>query len=116
MTNFIIIAIVAVVVSIGVREALKHFRGQGGCCGGGTYKPRKKKLDNVLGKKTVLVEGMSCEHCQNRVHEAVNDIEGLSADVSWKKGVAVVSYDRPVDDDVIRAAIKKAGYMVREIK
>lgn len=116
MTNIIIIAIVAAAVAFGVREAKKHLKGQGGCCGGGTYTPHAKKMDNVIGKKTVLIDGMTCEHCRNRVHEALNGIEGVSAEVNHKKGRAVVSLDREVDDAVIKAAVKKAGYMVREIQ
>ncbi|MBE5940568.1 MAG: hypothetical protein E7266_09260 [Lachnospiraceae bacterium] len=28
-----------------------------------------KKLTKVIGKKTFSVEGMTCEHCKNRVME-----------------------------------------------
>ena len=117
MANIIISAIIVVMIVIGVREALKHFKGQGGCCGGGTYKLKPKKLQNVADTRTVLVDGMSCEHCENRVREAINDLPGMSAArVSHKKGVAVINGERTIDEAEIRAAIKKAGYMVREIK
>ena len=48
MENYIIIAILVLVVGIGIASAIKHFKGQCGCCGGGNYKPKKKKLKNVL--------------------------------------------------------------------
>ena len=112
MTDLIIFLILVVVLIIGARATVKHFKGEGSCCGGGTYKPRKKKLDNVVAKKTFSVEGMTCQHCENRVHEAINAIQGASAQVSHKKGTAVVSMSEPIEDGVIKAAIEKAGYMV----
>ena len=67
--------------------------------------------------RTVLVDGMSCEHCETRVREAINDLPGMAAArVSHKKGVVVINGERTIDEAEICAAIKKAGYMVREIK
>lgn len=115
MTNIIIVAVLAVILFFSLRSTIKHFRGEGGCCGGSTYKAHPKKLNSVAGKKTFLVDGMSCQHCVNRVMEAVNSIDGVSAVVDLKKGKAVVSYERPVDDELIRGAIEKAGYTVTGI-
>lgn len=43
MENIIIIGIIAVVVAVAILHTVKHFRGKGGCCGGGSsYKPQKK--------------------------------------------------------------------------
>lgn len=114
MENYIIIGIIAVIVVIGVIYTVKHFKGQGGCCGGGGYKPKKKKLSNVLYKKTFKVDGMHCEHCKNRVEEVINDIKGVAGKVDLKKGELTVSYAEDVDDAVIKAKIKRAGYTVIE--
>lgn len=116
MTNFIIAAILIVVLFFAVRSSTKHFRGEGGCCGGSTYKARPKKLNAVACKKTFSVEGMSCQHCVNRVMEAVNSIDGASALVKLKKGLVVVSMERPINDETIKAAIENAGYTVTGIK
>ncbi len=35
MENAILVLIMAVLVLLGVRGSVKHFRGEGGCCGGG---------------------------------------------------------------------------------
>jgi len=64
----------------------------------------------------VKIEGMTCENCANRVEWAINDIDGLAAKVNLKKKEAVVSMEKDVADDVIKAAIEKAGYTVTEIK
>lgn len=115
MENIIILLIIAVLAVIGVVSARKHFRGEGGCCGGGgDYVPRKK-LSQVIGKKTVTVEGMTCEHCKARVERAINDLDGLAAVVKLKKKQVQVSMARDASDEEIRAAIERAGYHVTGI-
>lgn len=117
MENVIIIGIVVVLILIGIRSGIKHFKGEGGCCGGGsTVKPKKKKLKNVVAQKTVIIEGMTCENCKNRVERCINDIDGAAAKVNLKKKQAIVSFEKDIDVEQIRAAIEKAGYKVIEIK
>lgn len=112
MTDYIIIGIIAIVLIIGLRSTVKHFRGQSGCCGGSTYKARPKKLNTVTAKKTFSVDGMTCQHCVNRVMEAVNSIDGASGVVHLKKGTVDISMERPIDDEVFVTAIENAGYTV----
>lgn len=116
MTNVIVIAILAVILIFAVRASIRHFRGEGGCCGGSTYKAHPKRLEHVIETKTFSVEGMSCQHCVNRVMDAVNSIDGVSGVVNLKKGQVTVSKDRPIDDVVILQAIEKAGYTVPAAK
>lgn len=116
MSNYIIAGILVVVLYFCLRSSIKHFRGEGSCCGGGTYKARRKKLKTVIGKKKITVEGMSCQHCVNRVMEAVNSIDGASALVKLKKGIVIVSLAHPINNDILKNAIEKAGYTVTEIK
>lgn len=115
MENLIIIAIIAVMAFFGIRSAVGHFKGQGGCCGGGSYKPKKKKLEKVLYTKQFYVDGMSCEHCKNRVEGAVNDIHGLAARVDLKKGIMTVSYAAETGDELIRQKVERAGYSLRSL-
>lgn len=115
MENYIIIGIIAVIIVIGVIYTIKHFKGEGGCCGGGSYKPKKKKLKNVLYQKTFKVEGMHCDHCKNRVEEVIGDMKGLAGTVNLKKGELTVSYAEDVADELIKARIERAGYTVTEI-
>ncbi len=112
MENYIIIGMIAVMVAIGVIYTVKHFKGEGGCCGGGSYKPRRKKLSDVKYKKTFKVGGMHCEHCKNRVEEAVNDIKGVVGKVDLKKGELTVSYAEDVADEIIKTKIERVGYTV----
>ena len=36
MADFFIIGILIILIIIGIRFGVKHFKGEGGCCGGGS--------------------------------------------------------------------------------
>ena len=114
MSNVIIILVLAVVIIFAVRETLKHMKGEGSCCGGGSsYKPKKKKLKGTIVNTYELgIEGMHCQNCVNAVTGAINDIDGASARVSLRSKKAMVSCDREIDVAVIKEAIEKKGYEV----
>lgn len=118
MENVIIIGIILILIFYGIRSGRKHFRGEGGCCGGGStpVKKQKKKLKNVIAQKTVVIEGMTCEHCKNRVEKSINEIDGAAAKVKFKKKEAVVALEKEISDEQLRMAVEKAGYQVVEIK
>ena len=117
MENVIIIGILAVMIFVGVRSTIKRFKGESSCCGGGSpVKVKKKKLKNIIAKKTVIINGMTCDHCKNRVERYLNDIEGISATVHLKKKQAIVSMEREVSEEELRKVIEKAGYEVVEIQ
>ena len=116
MDNYIIIAVIVVIAFFAVRTILKR-KGRKGCCGSGSdYKPRKKKLKNVIATKVFAVDGMHCEKCANRVTEVVNDITGVAGVVDLKKGIVTVSYEQEVADELIKARIERVGYTVTEIR
>lgn len=121
MANAIIIIILVLIIIFAVKNSLKHFKGEGGCCGGGGDSvpveiPKKELQGPKLGEMEVSISGMHCDHCVQSVTKAVNRIEGASADVSLKKKRAVVSYDRPVSEEVITRAIEAEGFQVTGIK
>ena len=112
MTDMIIIGIIGVLVVVGLIYTRKHFKGEGGCCGGGGTYVSKKKLKNVAARRTVIVEGMTCENCKAKVERFVNDLDGVVGKVNLKKKELVVSMEKPISDVEIKAAIEKAGYEV----
>ena len=115
MDNYIIIAIIAVIALAAIGTIVKR-KGRKGCCGSGSdYKPRKKKLKNVIATKVFMVDGMHCEKCSNRVTEVINDIPGVAGVVNLKKGIVTVSYEQDVPDDQIKTRIERHGYNVTEI-
>ena len=116
MDNYIIIGVVALIALVAIGTIVKR-KGRKGCCGSGSdYKPRKKKLKNVITTKVFAVEGMHCEKCANRVTEVINDIPGVAGVVDLKKGSVTVSYEQEVPDEQIKQRIARAGYTVKEIR
>ena len=69
MENAIILGILLVVL-VGAIVTLIKRAGRRGCCGSGSdYKPRKKKLKNVIAAKVFVVDGMQIGRasCRERV-------------------------------------------------
>ena len=117
MTDFVIAGILIILIIIGIRSSVKHFKGEGGCCGGGSsVKVKRKKLKQVVKERTVIIEGMTCEHCKARVESRLNELDGVSAKVNLKRKTAVVSMEKDVQDEVIKKAIENSGYEVIEIR
>lgn len=116
MENTVIIGIILVIAFFAIRTIVKR-KGSKGCCGSGSdYKPRKKKLKNVITTKVFVVDGMHCEKCANRVTEVVNDIPGVAGVVDLKKGTVTVSYEQEVPDEQIKAKLQRVGYPVTGIQ
>ena len=67
-------------------------------------------------EKTVVVKGMTCEHCAGRVKNELEKIDGvLSADVSADADKAIIQLEEEVDYGILRKAVEKAGYNFVEI-
>jgi copper chaperone CopZ len=66
-------------------------------------------------KKVVKIKGMTCEHCQKRVENALNKLPGIKADVNHKKDQAVLTVEGSWDADAVRNAVAEAGYEVVSI-
>ena len=121
MADAIIILAVVIILVFALKGSIKHFRGEGACCGGGsgsvkTKKVKKKTLDGpVIGRRTIRISGMHCQNCVNSVTNALNAIEGVSVKVKLKDNSAEVSYDRPVDVADLKQAVEKAGFKVVSI-
>ena len=82
------------------------------------FKPKKynhnTKEESVM-KKTIKIEGMMCSHCTGRVEKILNDIPGITAEVSLEDKEAVVTISKEVSDDTLTNAITDAGYTVISI-
>ena len=62
---------------------------------------------------TVKIKGMSCNHCVMAVTKALNEIDGVrDVKVDLAKGEATYDEVKPVDLDIVKAQIAKAGYEV----
>jgi len=62
---------------------------------------------------TIKINGMTCNHCVMAVTKALSKIEGVrEVNVDLSKGEATFEETQPVDMDVVREEVKKAGYEV----
>lgn len=117
--NLIIILIIAAGVFLAIRPTIKHMKGEGSCCGGGSLdgsKRKKKKLtEPKCGEKVIYVDGMHCQNCKERVEDVINQIDGAAAVVHLKEKRAIVSMSREIADEPLIKAIESAGYRVKKI-
>jgi copper chaperone len=65
-------------------------------------------------KKTLKIQGMTCNHCAMRVSKALKAVPGVQdAQVDLQKAEASVSYDdAKVTLDKLSVAVVDAGYKV----
>ncbi len=115
MENIVIIVVIAIMLLFGLNATRKHFKGQGGCCGGGNTYISRKKLKTIVMKKTIVIDGMMCENCKTRVERVLNDMEHIVANVNLKKGEAYVQAEMEISDEKLKEVIEKAGYSVIKI-
>ena len=73
------------------------------------------KGEQTMKELTLTIEGMMCMHCQKHATDALNAIEGVSAEVNLEEKKAYVKTDREIDDAVFKKAIADAGYEVTDI-
>lgn len=67
-------------------------------------------------KKTIMIEGMSCNHCTKAVENALKGLNEVSkVEVSLEEKKAVVEVEKLIDDK-LREVIEEEGYKVVEIK
>lgn len=74
-----------------------------------------EKGDQTMKELTLNIEGMMCAHCQKHASDALNAIEGVTAEVNLEEKKAYVKTDREIDDEVFKKAIADAGYEVTGI-
>ncbi len=70
-----------------------------------------KRKDLKTMKKILIVEGMSCSHCQMHVQKALTEIEGVAdAQVNLETKEATVTLSKDVSDSILISAVSEAGY------
>ena len=63
-------------------------------------------------KKTMIIEGMMCPHCQNAVTKALNGLDGVSCTVSLEDKAAYITTEGKVSDDDMKQVVIDGGYKV----
>ena len=68
-------------------------------------------------KKTMIIEGMMCNHCTGRVQKVLEAVDGVeSVLMSLEEKSAEVICADTVTDEALTAVVTDAGYEVIEIK
>lgn len=117
MGTQIVIGALIVVVFIALSSSVKHFKGEGGCCGGSAApKAKKRRLQQVVDTKKIRIEGMHCDNCRKNVENGLNSLEQVNAKVNLKEKTAVVKLGEEIPDEVLTAAVESLGYRVTGIE
>mgnify|MGYP001624565329 FL=1 len=123
MADIIALIVIAAIVAAAVAYIVKAKRSgvkcigcpAGGSCPSGGRAPKKKLDGPVIGRKTLKISGMHCQHCALAVTQALNGIDGVRAEVDPVKGRAKIALDRQVSEEILKKAVEKAGYHVTGI-
>ena len=116
MANVIIVLILLALVGYGIYSFVHHLTRGGGCCGEHEPPVKKVKVEDrnkahyphtlVLG-----VDGMTCQNCQRHVENALNTLPDTLAEVNLSARNVTVWTKADADEEVIRKAIRDAGYL-----
>ena len=122
--------VIAALFGVGMYNLYNNFfKGTSTCCKtssacsdcpmskiGENYRTRVEAIEKFKLRKSIDVEGMTCAHCTAAVDKALENIDGVAiAAASVEKQSAQVALDHEVSDDLLREAIRKAGYQPGDV-
>lgn len=120
LITILIVAVIAVLVIAGLKETIKHAKGEGACCGGGNTasdeEPTVILSGKIVTRMNVYIDGMHCMNCKNSVTRSLQKLDQVSAKVDLKKNMAYVESTRNVGDDEITFAIERLDFNVIRIE
>ena len=68
-------------------------------------------------EKRILIEGMKCSGCANRVNNALKGIKGIKkVNVNLEDKYADIVYKKDIDNDVLTSTITELGFKVTGIE
>ena len=114
----IVVLVFAIVLALAVRAALRHFKGEDGCCGGGAGAPppvADKAIGPAVARRELALDGLHCMKCVARVKAALEALPGVAAEVTLDPQRAIVRMDREVPDEALRKAVEDQGFQVLSI-
>ena len=60
------------------------------------------------------VEGMMCGGCENRVKNALKEIEGIeNVEANHKEGLVKITINKEISEDMLKERIEDLGYEVK---
>ena len=120
LITILIVAVIPVLVIAGLKETIKHAKGEGACCGGGNTasdeEPTVILSGKIVTRMNVYIDGMHCMNCKNSVTRSLQKLDQVSAKVDLKKNMAYIESTRNVGDDEITFAIERLDFNVIRIE
>lgn len=121
MATIIITALIILAAIYGGYSYYKKLRFGGGCCGEREAAEKKVKVadkDKSHYPYTAFlkIDGMTCSNCVRRVENALNRLDGVWATIQLEQNTALVRMKQPLDDQILRSAVREQGYTVLSIE
>ncbi len=72
-------------------------------------------IDTYENTKIMIVKGMMCNHCVNRVETAIMEIPSVTTvKADFEKNKVVVTFNEEIDEKMLIKAVTKAGYKFKK--
>ena len=117
--DIILVLIVIIILIFALKGSMKHFNGEGACCGGNVNNKVKvddKNISHYPYTITVYTEGMKCDGCKLKVENALNAKSGIYATANYHKNIVKVHMKENLSDEIITKVVKEAGYRVKSVQ
>lgn len=75
---------------------------------------REIKEEKSMNNKTIIIEGMQCNHCKMTVEKVLGTLDGVEkVEVNLEKKTAVIEMSKEIDQNKIKEVIEEAGFKVK---
>ncbi len=117
--DILLVLIVIIILIFALKGSMKHFNGEGACCGGNVNNKVKvddKNISHYPYTITVYTEGMKCDGCKLKVENALNAKNGIYATANYHKNIVKVHMKENLSDEIITKVVEEAGYRVKSVQ
>ena len=74
----------------------------------------ENKEEKVMNTKTIVIEGMQCNHCKMTVEKVLGAIDGVEkVEVNLSEKTAIIEMSKEVDENTMKSVIEEAGFVVK---
>ena len=122
-TVYIIIIVVIAAVFVGAAALWAYGKRNGQICSGDCSRcksgcngnKKAKNKDKYAYSQTFKISGTTCSNCAKRIENALNELDGVWADVNFESASAEVRAKSEINTDTICSIVARLGYSaVRE--
>jgi len=81
------------------------------------FKTKYNREENKMKTKTIIIEGMQCNHCKMSVEKALNSMEEVAkVEVNLNTKTATIELIKEVENSKLKTTIEELGFTVKDIK